>query len=322
MSYLILFFAILHSVQNDTWNYFLTFAPINKRTMIINNEIKFAEKVILIDATYINKVTADLSHHFGSMIGRELPKADLPIFLECVAMDAAIQPGDNVLQVLFVYDKTQPRMDAFVPGDLKKELNDDLCDLLRHSNLLHILFMHCGHNLFISHIAPPSIMSLLFADVHIYHRNDEYDRKKNECGSRSTAFLISEGVIDIADHGVQRLTADSLHIVAEDTDDARIFLESADKAGDNNVGDHRGKERNGDLGEHAQTGSGIDLRGVIILLVYTLQTAEKDEYFEGERIPYDIDNENGNVLPISRSSVDPVDGISTENAEDVVYDTE
>ena len=92
--------------------------------MIINNEIKFAEKVILIDATYINKVTADLSHHFGSMIGRELPKADLPIFLECVAMDAAIQPGENVLQVLFVYDKAQPRMDAFVPGDLKKELND------------------------------------------------------------------------------------------------------------------------------------------------------------------------------------------------------
>ena len=73
--------------------------------MIINNEIKFAEKVILIDATYINKVTADLSHHFGSMIGRELPKADLPIFLECVAMDAVIQPGENVLQVLFVYDK-------------------------------------------------------------------------------------------------------------------------------------------------------------------------------------------------------------------------
>ena len=92
--------------------------------MVINNELKFAEKVILIDAAYINKVTKDLSQHFGQLIGRELPKADLPIFLECVAMDAASQPGENVLQVLFVYDKNQTRIDAFNPSDLKKELND------------------------------------------------------------------------------------------------------------------------------------------------------------------------------------------------------
>ena len=92
--------------------------------MVINNELKFAEKVILIDASYINKVTGDLNQHFGQMIGRELPKADLSIFLECVAMDAAIQPGENVLQVLLVYDKEHAKMDAFNPSDLKKELND------------------------------------------------------------------------------------------------------------------------------------------------------------------------------------------------------
>ena len=92
--------------------------------MVINNELKFAEKVILIDASYINKVTGDLSQHFSQMVGRELPKADLSIFLECVAMDAAIQPGENVLQVLLVYDKEHAKMDAFNPSDLKKELND------------------------------------------------------------------------------------------------------------------------------------------------------------------------------------------------------
>ena len=92
--------------------------------MVINNEIKFAEKVVLIDAAYINKVTGDLSRHFSQVIGRELPKADLPVFLECVAMDAAVQPGEQVLQVLFVYDKELKKMDAFQPGDLKKELND------------------------------------------------------------------------------------------------------------------------------------------------------------------------------------------------------
>lgn len=92
--------------------------------MIINNELKFAEKVILIDATYINKVTKDLNQHFEQVVGRKLPKADLPIFLECVAMDAAIQPGEHTLQVLFVYDKQHPVMEAFNPGDLKKDLND------------------------------------------------------------------------------------------------------------------------------------------------------------------------------------------------------
>ena len=92
--------------------------------IINNNELKFAEKVILIDAIYINKVTTDLRQHFSQVIGRELPKADLPIFLECVAMDAAIQPGDHTLQVLFVYEKGWAKMDVFNPGDLKKELND------------------------------------------------------------------------------------------------------------------------------------------------------------------------------------------------------
>ena len=92
--------------------------------IINNNELKFAEKVLLIDAPYIDKVTADLSQHFSQVIGRELPKADLPIFLECVAMDAAVQPGEHVLQVLLVYDKNHTKLNAFNPSDLKKALND------------------------------------------------------------------------------------------------------------------------------------------------------------------------------------------------------
>lgn len=92
--------------------------------IINNNELKFAEKVILIDAAYINKVTNDLGKHFGQVIGRELPKADLSVFLECVAMDAGFQAGEGNLQVFLVYDKSQLQMDAFCPSDLKKELND------------------------------------------------------------------------------------------------------------------------------------------------------------------------------------------------------
>lgn len=92
--------------------------------MITNSELKFAEKVILIDAAYINKVTSDLSRHFEQVIGRALPKADLPVLLECLSMDAGIQDGNHVIQVLFIYDKTSKTMSSFNPSDLQTDLND------------------------------------------------------------------------------------------------------------------------------------------------------------------------------------------------------
>ena len=53
-----------------------------------------------------------------------LPKIYKYYKIDISGMDAAIQPGENVLQVLFVYDKENAKMDAFNPSDLKKELND------------------------------------------------------------------------------------------------------------------------------------------------------------------------------------------------------
>lgn len=92
--------------------------------MVINNEIKFAENVILVDAAYIDKVSRDLRQHFSQVIGRELPKADLSLFLECLAMDAKIYRGNNVVQALFIYDKASKVMNSFQPSDLQKDLND------------------------------------------------------------------------------------------------------------------------------------------------------------------------------------------------------
>ena len=77
--------------------------------IINNNELKFAEKVILIDATYINKVTKDLSQHFSQVIGRELPKADLSIFLECVAMDAATNRVKTCCKYCLSMTRNMPR---------------------------------------------------------------------------------------------------------------------------------------------------------------------------------------------------------------------
>ena len=45
----------------------------------MTNEIKFADTVILVDVAYVDRVAGDLSKHFGDVVGRKLPKADLPV---------------------------------------------------------------------------------------------------------------------------------------------------------------------------------------------------------------------------------------------------
>lgn len=90
----------------------------------MTNEMKFAETVMLVDAAYMDRVAGDLAKHFGEVVGRELSKADLPILLECLSLDAGVSLGENAIQVLFVYDEESKQMRAFQPSDLAKELNN------------------------------------------------------------------------------------------------------------------------------------------------------------------------------------------------------
>lgn len=87
------------------------------------NEIKFAETVILIDAAYLDRVAGDLAKHFSEVLKRKLPKADLPVLLECLSLDAGVQLGENAIQVLFIYDEESKKMNAFQPADMQKELD-------------------------------------------------------------------------------------------------------------------------------------------------------------------------------------------------------
>lgn len=90
----------------------------------MEQEVKFAKNVMLIDAAYLDRVAKDLSKHFGEALGRKLQKADLPVLLECLALDAGLRMGENAIQVLFIYDKESKIMKAVQPGNLEKELND------------------------------------------------------------------------------------------------------------------------------------------------------------------------------------------------------
>ena len=85
----------------------------------MTNEIKFADTVILVDVAYVDRVAGDLSKHFGDVVGRKLPKADLPVLLECLSLDSGIPLGENAVQVLFIYDEESKKMDAFQPSDLE-----------------------------------------------------------------------------------------------------------------------------------------------------------------------------------------------------------
>lgn len=70
------------------------------------------------------QVGSDMSAHFAPIVNRELPKADLANLLECLALDAGIQLGENEVQVIFIYDAGEEKMNFCTPSNLGKELHD------------------------------------------------------------------------------------------------------------------------------------------------------------------------------------------------------
>ncbi len=82
-----------------------------------------SENVMLIDATYIDKVAFDLSVNFERMLERRIPKADLAHWLDCVALDGGIEPGENEISVIFLYNGKSGKLENFKPSDLKNEID-------------------------------------------------------------------------------------------------------------------------------------------------------------------------------------------------------
>ena len=78
------------------------------------NDIKWKDNVILVDADYVDKVAFDLTVNFERMLGRRIPKADLPQWLECVALDGGLREGSHETQVVLLHKGQQ--MDNFAPG--------------------------------------------------------------------------------------------------------------------------------------------------------------------------------------------------------------
>lgn len=78
-------------------------------------ETKWCENVILVDADYVDKVAFDLIVNFERMIGRQIPKADMAQWMECMALDGGIKSNVSQTQVVLLHKNA--KMDNFNPGD-------------------------------------------------------------------------------------------------------------------------------------------------------------------------------------------------------------
>ncbi len=84
---------------------------------------QWAENVILVDAEYLSRVAFDLTVNFERIINRRIPPADLCHWLDCVALDGGLRPGNNAIQVAFLHDQDQPELKNFTPARFADELD-------------------------------------------------------------------------------------------------------------------------------------------------------------------------------------------------------
>lgn len=84
---------------------------------------KWSETVILVDADYTDSVVFDLTVNFERMLGRRIPKADLPHWLVCAALDGGVPAGKNEIQVVFVHGREKKMLDNFIPSRFDEELD-------------------------------------------------------------------------------------------------------------------------------------------------------------------------------------------------------
>lgn len=89
----------------------------------INSEAQWSENIIIADADYVDSVAFDLIVNFERMIGRRIPVADLPRWIDCVALDGGIREGEHQTQVVLIHRKDRKGMENFMPSDYESDLN-------------------------------------------------------------------------------------------------------------------------------------------------------------------------------------------------------
>ena len=79
--------------------------------------------MILVDADYVDKVAFNLIVNFERMLGRRIPQADLAKWMDCVALDGGIRPGENEILVVLIHQKDKTKLENFKPSDYVKDID-------------------------------------------------------------------------------------------------------------------------------------------------------------------------------------------------------
>lgn len=90
----------------------------------MEKNVPFAPAVLLIDAHYLDRVGKELSAHFAAELHRELPKADLAVLLECIALDGGVPGQSDKVDAYFIHDETKESMQFCSPSRFSDELHE------------------------------------------------------------------------------------------------------------------------------------------------------------------------------------------------------
>jgi hypothetical protein len=89
----------------------------------LSTNIHWSENVIIVDADYIDRVAFNLIVNFERMIGRRIQKADMPKWIDCVALDGGMREGKNEIQVVLLHNNGNKSLENFAPSDYENDLN-------------------------------------------------------------------------------------------------------------------------------------------------------------------------------------------------------
>lgn len=93
-----------------------------RRFFVYLQQKNIMHNIILVDTAHLERVAFDLIVNFERMLGRRIPQGDLPRWLDCVALDGGLRPGDNETRVYFLHGKEKTALEHFVPGSFANDL--------------------------------------------------------------------------------------------------------------------------------------------------------------------------------------------------------
>lgn len=89
----------------------------------MTEKTSFAKNVIIINADYVDRVALNLIVNFERMLNRPIAAADIPRWLNCLALDCGINIGENEIQIIFIHSKEKKCFKNFIPNDFEKDLD-------------------------------------------------------------------------------------------------------------------------------------------------------------------------------------------------------